>query len=298
MKVIIPKAVTEAGLLASDVVEGDAAAWVEGTTYEKDALCMHAHHLWKSLQADNTGKKPDENADWWSDQGATNRWAMFDDKVGTVTRSSGASLTVDLDFGRCTGFALFGIDATTLTAEVFDSTDALIWSQSVDLTRNPLITSWLDYFTEPIDARTEFVATGLPLYSVSRLRITLTKPAGTVGVGNCVIGRERFIGMTKWGAEVGMSDWSRRATDSFGNTYLKPGNWAKNNRLDLHVENSQVDVVFSALVSLRGMPTVFIGDNRDVGFNALTVWGAIADFRIVIPGPSVSACSLEIQGLI
>jgi len=119
-----------------------------------------------------------------------------------------------------------------------------------------------------------------------------------VGVGNCVIGRERFIGMTKWGAEVGMSDWSRRATDSFGNTYLKPGNWAKNNRLDLHVENSQVDVVFSALVSLRGMPTVFIGDNRDVGFNALTVWGAIADFRIVIPGPSVSACSLEIQGLI
>ena len=297
MKVIIPKAVTEAVLLASGVVEDDAAAWATGTTYAKDALVMHAHAVWKSLQASNTGKQPDLSPEWWSKQGPTNRWAMFDDKVGTQTTASG-SIAVELDFGRCTGFALFGLDATSLTAEVRDSANAVIWSEAADLTRDPAIASWLDYFTEPVRGRAEYVRTGLPIYATSTLRITLTKPTGTVGVGNLVMGRERFIGLSKWGAQAGMADWSRKTTDQFGNTYLSRGNWAKTTRLDLHVENSQLDAVYRSLVGVRGTPIVAIGDNRDSGFDALTVFGYVSDFNVVIDGPCVSACSLEIQGLI
>ena len=297
MKVIIPKAVTEAVLLASGVVEDDAAAWATGTTYAKDALVMHAHAVWKSLQDGNAGKQPDLSPEWWSKQCPTNRWAMFDAKVGTQTTATG-SITVELDFGRCTGFALFGLDATSLTAEVRDSANAVIWSETVDLTRDPTLASWLDYFTEPVRGRAEYVRTGLPIYAASTLRITLAKPSGAVGVGNLVIGRERFIGLSRWGVQAGMSDWSRKTTDTFGNVYLAQGNWAKTTRLDLHVESSQLDTVYRSLAGVRGTPIVAIGDNRDSGFDALTVFGYVSDFNVVIDGPRMSACSLEIQGLI
>ena len=79
---------------------------------------------------------------------------------------------------------------------------------------------------------------------------------------------------------------------------MKQGNWAKTTKLDLHVLNSQVDTVFALITGMRGTPTVFIGDNRDSGFDMLTVWGYVADFNITIPGPEMAACTLEVQGLI
>lgn len=297
MKILEPKSVSDSVLKSSSVPEADHPAWATGTTYAKDALVMHDHAVWKSLQESNTGKQPDLSLEWWSKQGPTVRWAMFDNAVGTQTSATG-SITVELDFGRCTGFALFGLDATSLTAEVRDSTDSVIWSESTDLTRDPTLASWLDYFTEPVRGRAEYVRTGLPIYAASTLRITLAKPSGAVGVGNLVIGRERFIGLSRWGVQAGMSDWSRKTTDPFGNVYLAQGNWAKTTRLDLHVESSQLDTVYRSLAGVRGTPIVAIGDNRDIGFDAITVFGYVSDFNVVIDGPRMSACSLEIQGLI
>lgn len=302
MRVIIPKSVTDAVLKSSTLAEADAAAWSNVTTYAADALVMHEHHVYKSLQAGNVGKTPGatDSATLWSDQGPTNRWKMFDDKIGTVstTPSGTSSMSVELDFGRCSGLALFGLDATTLYAEVKDSAGTLIWSETTDLTRDPLIVSWLDYFVEPILARTESVKTGLPIYGTSTLKVTASKPSGTVGIGNLVLGRDRFIGLTKWAPTVRVIDYSRKSVDAFGNTYLKPGNWAKKIEADLYVENSQVDRVFATLAALRGIPTVFIGDNRDAGFDSLTVWGWVSDAPIVIEGPQMSTLSIEIQGLI
>lgn len=299
-KALARKIVTDSVFKTSTLTEADAAAWVVGTTYAVDALVMYNHRVYKSLQGSNVGKTPDAttSATWWSDQGPTNRWAMFDDKIGTVSRSTGTSMTVELDFGRCAGFGLFGVDATTLYAEVKDSGGTVIWSETTDLSRDPLIASWSDYFFKDVTTRTEVVRTGLPIYSTSTLKVTLSKPTGTVGLGNLVIGRDYFVGLSKWGAQGGMSDWSKKSTDSFGNTYLKQGNWAKTTKLDLHVLNSHVDTVYALITGMRGTPTVFIGDNRDASFDMLTVWGYVADFNITIPGPEMAACTLEVQGLI
>lgn len=302
MRVIIPKTVTDSVFVSSTLTETEAAAWDTGTTYAADALAMYAHRVYKSLQASNTGHQPGltDSAEWWSDQGPTNRWAMFDDKIGTVsvTPSGTSTMTVVLDFGRCSGIGMFGLNAQSLTLTVKDSSSAVIWTETVALTSDPSICNWLDYFIEPILPRTEYVKTSMPLYTSATIEITVSNPTGTVGVGNLVIGRDRFIGLTKYGAQVGMTDWSKRSTDSFGYTYLKPGNWSKTANVDLHIENSQVDRVYAALTGLRGMATVFVGDNSDTGFDSLTVWGFVADFSTTIEGPQMSACTLEIQGLI
>ena len=302
MRAIIPKSVTDAVFKSSTLAEADADAWSNVTTYAADALVMHEHHVYKSLQASNVGKVPGatDSATWWSDQGPTNRWKMFDDKIGTVstTPSGTSSMSVELDFGRCSGLALFGLDATTLYSEVKDSAGTLIWSETTDLTRDPLIGSWLDYFVEPILGRTAVVKTGLPIYGASTLKVTVSKPSGTVGIGNMVIGRDRFLGLTKWKPTVRPIDYSRKSVDSFGHTYLKPGNWAKKMDADLYVETTQVSKLLATVESLRGIPAVFIGDNRDVGLDALTVWGWVADAPIVIEYLRMSTVSIEINGLI
>ena len=87
MKIIRPTKVTNDVLTSSNVTEQDNPAWSSSTTYAAGALVTRAttHRQYQSLQDANTGHEPTANLTWWQDVGPDNRWAMFDDVVGTAT---------------------------------------------------------------------------------------------------------------------------------------------------------------------------------------------------------------------
>ncbi len=63
-------------------------------------------------EAANFSKPPLQNTDVWVEIGATNKWAMFDQRLSSVT-SNADSLEVVLQPGWFDGLALLGLEATT-----------------------------------------------------------------------------------------------------------------------------------------------------------------------------------------
>ena len=110
-QIIEPHTVTDVMLVSSTVPETDYAAWNAATSYTVGTKVIRTttHKVYENLIAGVDATLP-ENATGgatprWLDLGATNSWAMFDDKVGTATTSA-STLTVVLDPGSISGIGL------------------------------------------------------------------------------------------------------------------------------------------------------------------------------------------------
>lgn len=73
-------------MVESSVLEDEYPAYAPEETYAEDARVIHGHFVYQSLQADNIGHQPDENATWWVQLGPTNRMKAFDLSHSTQTR--------------------------------------------------------------------------------------------------------------------------------------------------------------------------------------------------------------------
>lgn len=271
--------------------------WASSKTYAAGETVYHKRQRYTSLKDANTGYIPETAREWWSAMGPVNSWAAFDKTINTKATALG-EICFELDFSRANTVALFGLEGVaahmTLRNGMGDVvTEKIISMSSFDAT------GWLEYFLDPVMPREDIIRSDFPVMAYSRLTISIKALPGHIArVGHVAVGRCKVIGQTQFGPEAGISDYSRKSTDTFGNTYLAEGNWAKNIRLSLVLEHKMFDDVFRTLARLRATPTVFVGDNTDAGFEALTVWGYVRDFRMVIDDVTHSQCSLEVQGLI
>lgn len=272
------------------------ALWEATATYVAGDIVRHGHHRYTSLKAENLGYVPETAGEWWSAMGPVNSWAAFDRSINTKT-SALEEIRLELDFSGCNGISLFGLEAESVYYSLLNSAGEVVKEESIVLSGIDAFT-WLQYFLDPLTPREDVVQTEFPVLAYSRLVLVVQAPGAIARVGNVAVGRCKTLGQSLYGMENGISDYSRKTTDSFGNTYLSVGGWAKTARMDLHVPTSDYDDIFRTLARLRATPTVFVGDNDDTGLDAFTIWGFVRDFRMVVSGPEMSQCSLEIQGLI
>jgi hypothetical protein len=73
------------GLIHSTVPETEYAAYNAGANYLVGDRAIYLHKTWESVQTPNIGHTPDTNPLYWAQIAPSNRWAMFDSAVGTVT---------------------------------------------------------------------------------------------------------------------------------------------------------------------------------------------------------------------
>lgn len=294
MKLIAPTEITEARLISSTVPENDYGVWDVATSYPAGSCVIKGHRIWTSVQDLNTGRDPQSAvAGWWVDSGPTNRWAMFDQTVGTLTRAS-ETMTITLAPGRADSIALLQVDAAEVT--ITQRAGATIITQRTHLLiESAGIVDWYDYFFDPIRS-VDFVAiTDLPVYGESTIEITFTKNTGDVACGVCVCGLQTDLGLTRVSPTVGINDYSKKTTDDFGNTSLVRREFSKRMSLRLVVDNREIDQVFSQIAEQRATPVVWVGDS---GYSSLLVYGWFRDFELDIAYATVSYFTLNIEGMI
>ena len=87
MRVVAPLTITDAVLISSSASETDYAAWNAGTSYTlgQRVIRTTTHKVYENLIAGTNANLPENDSTRWLDCGATNRWKMFDAKVGTST---------------------------------------------------------------------------------------------------------------------------------------------------------------------------------------------------------------------
>jgi hypothetical protein len=267
MVVVIPTLITPAMLTSSSVAETDYAAWAAGTTYALAARAIRNHRIVESLVAGNVGHDPTTDSTRWLDVGPTNRWAMFDQVLGTAT-TAGTTITVQLTLAS----------AITALALLDVSGSVRVQATGYDQTRpGP-------------GARTFF---DLSAAAGAVVTITIAPSAGTASVGSLIIGTLRGLGRAENAPKIGINDYSVKGTDDFGNTTVVKRGWAKRLSLRSLVASTAADVVLARMAGLRATPVLWVGSN---GFDALAVFGFYRDFTLEF-GKAASTCSFTIEGL-
>lgn len=296
MKIIRPTTITDAMLTSSTVAETDHAAYNSATTYALGDMVIVTtgdHSIYESLQAGNTGNAPATSTEWWLKVSATNRWKAFDAKVADQV-SNTTSINYVLTPGAIDALALLNMDATGVQIVVTDPTDGVVFDQTYDLTSTENVIDGYTYCFEPIIRRTDLAVFDIPPYSTASVSITVTYTGGTAKLGELIVGRASRIGYTEYSPSIGIVDYSRKDVDTFGNYIVVQRAFSKRVSCNLFLDNAYVDEVVRHLSLYRATPLVWVAADD---FSSLIVYGYYRSFDVVIPYPTQSSCSLEIEGL-
>ena len=279
----------------SSVAETDHAAWNSGTTYAATnrVILTSTHRIYESLVGSNTNHSPDTSPTWWVDVGPTNAWAMFDNEVSTVTSTTGVLRAV-IASGYANAIALLGLVGSQADVVVTDGPGgATVYSATVSLDET-IITDWYMYVFEPTNQRTQVVLTDLPPYVSAVVAVSISGATAACGVVS--VGTAYDLGDTRFGAQIGIIDYSRKETDEFGTTTFVRRKFARRMTAPIEIMKDQLAAVHSRLSAVRATPCVWIGSDNDA-YSPLVVFGFYREFSITISYPTFCLCNLEIEGL-
>lgn len=298
MKTIRPITFQESQLISTTAVNAEAD-WSSATTYSLGQIVSYSGKRWESLQNTNLNKTPTTSPTWWLDLGADNKHAMFDNVVATATTAT-TELTVVIAPGVVfDSIALINIDCAVVSVSITDGDGGPVVYESTIGLSSATISDWYGYFFyDPLLKRTQAIFNNIPPYANARVTITLTNSIGEpVSISTLLYGSMFNIGITEYGANAGIVDYSVKETDEFGNTTFVRRAFSKRLNAQVIVNNSQLNRVQSLLYSLRATPAVWIASDNPTFEEALIVYGWYREFTTEISYPTFSLLSIELESL-
>ncbi len=268
LQLLQPVVVADSMLTSSSIAEDDYPEWSAGISYPLGALVIKAaaHRVYESSKAANGGNDPAGASGLWIDVGPTKRWAMFDQALGTAATATGL-IEVALAAGTVQAVALLDVVATAVRVRStgYDRTIA-VGAGAITFLDIPSV--------------------------ISPVTVTITGP-GVVSVGSLLIGSLVGLGVTEASPTAGITDYSRKDVDDFGEVTIVKRAWAKRMTAKALIRTDAIDAVASRIAAVRARPSLWVGQ---AGLDSLTIYGFFKDFSIEA-GEGVSKLSLSIEGL-
>lgn len=297
MKIVRPVTIDDMTLVSSSAVE-TVALYDAGTSYSVGQLARRdtTHRIYESLQGSNTGNTPESSPEWWVDIGPANIWSMFDELNSTQTEAVDQIIVVLAPGERIDVIALLNVYAVSAHVVATDAIDGVVFDETVNLVSTGGIIDWYTYYTEPQELAGDVVFDGLPaLYANLTFTVTLSFPGQTVRCGALIAGLAKDIGATVYGATTGIIDFSRKATDDFGNTSVTRRGYANKGNFRVVCDNVSIVSIQRLLAEFRATPSLFIGS---AAFANTFIYGFYRDFSIAIDHPNQSHLNIELEGLL
>lgn len=300
-------------VIESNIEEDDAPVWDESTPYTigQTVMVLGQYHRVYESTGSNTNKFPPDNPLDWIDTGATNRWRMFDMKVGADKQSiateafseisseasseSGGDIRVLLGVANpVDSITLLNVDASAVQIILRDEEGDIVYDYYVELLSAPDEQYWWGWFFGNRRRITTIVRVDLPPFMPVTIEVIAYGDSNPAKIGKLIIGDAVLIGCARYGTSVGIIDFSRKEEDPFGNFYILERRFIGRCNYDVQLDSDQVDNVHALLAEVRATPCVYVGSDK---YKSTVVFGFYRDFDIVIPGPRKSACSLQVQGI-
>jgi hypothetical protein len=297
LSVVKPNAFDSTMIVSSTIPMYEIPEWGAGSTYAIDEQCTYGLRVYQSTADANIGKNPLTDTTipaWWVDVGPSNYWACFDTQTTTQMVAS-ESVTLVVTPGRFDTFALVNARVTSVHLKIESVVDGVVYDQEHVLGNIEPVLDWYGYFFAPIGKPTELVVSGLAQLGDALVTITLNAPGGVVALGTMVFGMLSEIGSVKYGAGIGVIDYSRKDTDEYGTTTFVQRAFSNRITLPIDIKSNRVDAVYRLIAALRATPCLWVG--ADGIYGVLTVFGFYRDFSLDIQYPTYSSASLTIEGL-
>lgn len=257
--------------LAFDSLGNMYASAYGGGLYYNAVTTGSYHHNYQSLIAGNRNYHPALNPTQWLDLGATNRLRPFDKKTGSQATKATPMVYHVAPGAPFNSVAILNCDNTSVRIQTDASYDRTISTLATDI-----------------------VLTDLDGGSGTHLTVTVNKTAGTAKLGELVIGNSQEIGTMLYAPEVGITDYSIKEVDEWGNWSVTERAYSKRLSCILEILNTDLDEIFNLLAGYRAVALVW---RASTNYSCLTVYGYWKDFSVVIGSRTYSRWSLQVEGL-
>ena len=302
MKVVPPIEITAANM-TSNVAAMDFEAYSSTKTYGVGDSVTINNNNWESLIAGNTGKNPEtdkSNPAAWLNKGPTNRWRMFNKRIGTTWTlgtytSNPGSIDVSVTPGkRINSFGLVGVRASSVrvlmtvpgTADpVYDKTFAMSTKSGG---------SWYRYYFGAFTSKDNVAQFDLPPINNATIRFIIMAPGATARVGMLVIGMARDIGWARFGSGVSIESYSSIKEDDFGGVTITPRGKRRVVDFDIGMYASQISTALRVLEPLSDTAALYIGA---VSSDWSITIGRFDRLALINPNVALAEYSLEVRSL-
>lgn len=298
MRVIKSIETTDAILTYSNILENEHPLWVSGTTYSIDAKVIYNHRIYNRIVSGAGTTPPDLDLVNWLDLGATNKYRMFDNIISSVSsRTGGIQFTLTPN-QVVNSIALLNVNATTVRVVMTDPIEGVVYDHTKELRSSNDITDYFSYFFAPLVTLSDLdtaVFLDLPNKPTATITVYISSGTGLVEVGEVVYGIQSVIGRTNYGTSIGIKSYSRKDVDEFGKVTVVKRKNSKYCEYDVDIDNTNLGYVQRLFQDIDSVPCLFVG-NPDM--EELIVYGFYSDFKSTISFPTVSKCTLRVEGLI
>lgn len=301
MKIIRPEYSDDTSLIYSNVVEADYQTFDLTEIYsigdEAIYVLSNVHWVIRSLTNGNSGNRPTGlNTDLnWVKVSETNRWKMFDQKTTSQTVNDDLIEFTLKSTGKVDSIALLNLDVNTIKIIVKDMNGVEIYTKSSNMVSTDGINNnYYNYFFNPIVRLTDIVLTDLPAYAFVTVNIRLISTSSTVKCGTALIGLQKDFGSTLYGMTIGLTDYSVKTADKWGDFTITERAFSKKMTLSNIMDNAIVDSSANLLNSYRATPIVWLGSDS---FTSSFVYGFYKDYGISVAYTNMSIVNFEIEGL-
>lgn len=293
--------ITGTGLVYTTLTESNPE-WSSATTYALGADVVYGiYGTYKSLQSGNLNHTPPTTSPFtdafWVRTGPTNKMAMFDDQISSVSTAT-SEIVFAVTASSVDTVSILNVIAAKTSISVTDiSTKESVYHDSNQLSGGESL-DWFSYFFYDEDTqRTSSLYLDIPAVSNALITVKISG-TGTVTAGNFVLGQLKTLGTTQYGVSAGIIDYSRKETDEFGNVIFTRRNFSKRMNATVSLTNPNLNRVQRILYELRATPVLWIA-STDLQFEEpLIIYGFYKDFSTEISYPTHSICNLQVEGLI
>lgn len=298
MRVIKSIETTDAILTYSNISEDEYPVWVSGTSYVAGQSVIYQHKIYEAIINNSSTTTPDLDQTNWLDLGATNRYRMFDNIISSVSGQTGGIEFTLTPNQSIDSLILLNVNAATVRLVMNDPIDGVVYDETKTLRSSSEVVDYFTYFFATIDTAGDVntvVFTDLPIKPTASITVYVDSGLSYVEVGEVVYGTKTVVGRTNYSTAIGIKSYSRKDVDEFGKvTVIKRKN-SKYAEYDIDIDNSNLANVQKFFAEIDSVPCVFVGKED---MEELIVYGFYSDFKATISFPTVSKCTLRVEGLI
>jgi hypothetical protein len=311
--IVKPFDIDDSAFISSNVPESDYPQWNSGTTYalgarviviqDSDSPPNGVHNIYESLIGSNTANNPLDDPQApsgmpvnWIKVSKTNRWKMFDQVNSSQTENLG-QIDVSLYISRRpNSLALLNVEAESIQVIMYDNASPPneVFNETYAMIEPSGEASYYGWFFQQIQRKTDLYIGNLPPISGANFQIILDNGTEIAKCGTCLVGFAETYGETAVGAEVGITDFSVKRQNEFGDFEILERAFSREGRFTVLVPNDVVDKMQSLLASRRATPTLYIGSEL---FTSTFIYGFYIDMNNVIQYQNQSLLNIEVVGL-
>lgn len=278
LSILVPYTVAGAMLLSSTVPETDAPVWNASSAYAVGDVVvrLQRHSVYECVAAVSAGSAltPEKDPEHWIYVRPTNRWAMFDESVGSMTQQHAG-----IDGPLIVKVAIPGALNNVVLLDVVGETVTLIVNgktKTMDVSGGRL-------------AIINF--SGLNVTDAAEITIKL-ESANPVAIGSLLVGSFTILANVIGTAQFGTTDYSRKTFDDYGQPIIVKRGFNRRLSVPIEVPRPQIDGVVNVLASVRSRPILWTGVPW-VASSVLYGWPKSWDLKLDNSSRAVGSITIE-----